>query len=253
METLTNNDRTLSPVIDALHGAYNDLCAHVKETTGKDMPSAIIVVKRDARAWGHITVSGNAWKTETQELDSDYAYAPIAISMGLGLKTVEKGFHEIMVSGENLGRGAVAVFGTLAHETAHAYNIVSGIRDVDSNGRHNKKFKSTAESLFGLEITKVSESIGWSHTEVPDACAKQWRKSIKEIEKAIATVAQHSPTSFGGSFGGGGFFGGGASPTGRNKNLLKATCGCGSTLRASAKVLKECEPTCKKCGEAFIA
>jgi hypothetical protein len=249
----TTEETTLAPVVEALHTAYADLSAHVQAVTGKPLPRAIIVVKRDARAWGHITVAGNAWKSESMELDEDYAYGAVAVSMGLGLKSVEQGFHEIMVSGENLSRGGRAVFGTLAHEASHAYNIMAGIRDVDSNGRHNKKFKSTAESLFGLEITKVSESIGWSFTTVPESCRATWWKSIKAIDDAIATVAQHGQT--GSSFGGGGGFtfgGGGSAPTGRNKNLLKATCGCGSTLRASQKVLDK-GVTCDECGENFTA
>ena len=251
-KTDTTSETTLAPIIEALHKVYGDLSAHVERTTGKALPPAMFVVKRDARAWGHITVAGNAWKTETEELDEDYAYGAIAVSMGLGLKTVEKGFHEIMVSGENLSRGGQAVFGTVAHEAAHAYNIVAGIRDVDSNGRHNKRFKSTAEHLFGLEISKLSESIGWSYTEVPESCRKTWWKQIKAIDDAIATVAK-APTFGGFGTGGlGGFFGGGSAPKGRNKNLLKAVCGCGDSIRASRKVLDK-GVTCDECGEAFKA
>ena len=156
----TTEEATLAPVITACHAVYDTLAKSVKESTGVDLPPAVFVVQRSQRAWGHISVRPT-WAQETQEIDEDYTYAGWALSMGAPChKTVERGFHEIMVSGENLRRGARGVFGTIAHETAHAYNIASGIRDVDSNGRHNKKFKSTAEGLFGLEITKVSESIG---------------------------------------------------------------------------------------------
>jgi hypothetical protein len=167
-------------------------------------------------------------------------------------KTTEKGFHEIMVSGENLRRGARAVFGTTAHETAHAYNIVQGIRDVDSNGRHNKKFQATAERVFGLTITKVSESIGWSHTEVSDECAERWADCITKLEEAIAVVSGTKVGQGGGiSIGGfGGMFGGGSAPKGRNKNLLKASCACGHSVRVSRKDLPFVG-ACRACEEDF--
>ena len=138
---------------------------------------------------------------------TEYAYGAVAVSMGLGFTTITRGFHEIMVSGENLARGGRAVFGTVAHEATHAYNIQAGIRDVDTNGRHNKRFKESAEHLFGLTITKLSESIGWSKTDVSPECAKRWRDQIKAIDEAIATVARREEAS-GFGFGGGFTFGG---------------------------------------------
>lgn len=249
--TTTTEETTLAPIISALHKVYDDLSAEVAKKTGVQLPRAVFVIQRDRRAWGHITVAGDAWQTETQVLDEDYAYGHVAVSIGLGHKTATLGFHEIMVSGENLGRGGKAVFGTVAHEASHAYNIRQGIRDVDSNGRHNKKFKQTAEHLFGLQITKVTESIGWSYTEVPAECAKRWRDQIRAIDEAIATVARHPEFGFSGGFGGGfPVFGGAPTPTGRNKNLLKATCGCGSSIRASRKVLDK-GITCDECEENF--
>lgn len=252
IETPTT-EATLAPIITALHEVYETLSASVKETTGADLPPAVFTVQRSERAWGHITTRP-AWSAESEELDEDYAYAYYAISMGAPcLKTVEKGFHEIMVSAENLRRGGRAVFGTVAHETAHALNIVNGVRDVDSNGRHNKRFKATAEGVFGLTITKVSESIGWSHTEVNDECAKRWADSIARIDDAIAVVGGAHSARGSGGFGIGGMFGGGEggdAPKGRNKNLLKAECGCGGTIRASLKTLAK-GVVCGECEEVY--
>lgn len=253
MDTLTTTqDATLAPVITALHEVYEILTESVLKTEGVQLPPAIFTVQRSERAWGHISVRPT-WAQEQEELDSDYAYAGWAISMGLTpTKTTEKGFHEIMVSGENLRRGARAVFGTTAHETAHAYNIVSGIRDVDSNGRHNKKFQATAERVFGLTITKMSESIGWSHTEVSDECATRWADCITKLEDAIAVVSGTKVGQGGGiSIGGfGGMFGGGSAPKGRNKNLLKASCACGHSVRVSRKDLPFVG-ACRACEEDF--
>lgn len=253
MDTLTTTqDATLAPVITALHEVYDILAESVLTTEGVTLPPAVFTVQRSSRAWGHISVVP-MWGQEQQELDGEYAYAHFAISMGLTpTKTTEKGFHEIMVSGENLRRGARAVFGTTAHETAHAYNIVQGIRDVDSNGRHNKKFQATAERVFGLTITKMSESIGWSHTEVSDECAERWADCITKLEEAIAVVSGTKVGQGGGiSIGGfGGMFGGGSAPKGRNKNLLKASCACGHSVRVSRKDLPFVG-ACRACGEDF--
>lgn len=246
---------TLAPLVEALHVVYSKhLAPAVKDATGLDLPPALFIVKRDARAWGHITVRP-AWETSTEDLDIDYAYGAVAVSMGAPMTTtVTRGFHEIMVSGENLARGARAVFGTVAHETAHAYNIGAGIRDVDSNGRHNKKFKDAAEGLFGLTITQ-HPTIGWSPTEVGEECATRWAEAIAIIEEAITASAPRDGFGFGGF----GTFGGGSRPTtgkgsrggqGRDKNLKKATCGCGSSIRASLGTLAK-GVTCDACGEAF--
>lgn len=246
---------SIAPLVEALHKVYSEhLAPAVKEATGLDLLPALFIVKRDARAWGHITTRP-AWETTGEELDSEYPYAFTAISMGAPMTTtVTKGFHEIMVSGENLARGAREVFGTVAHETAHAYNITAGIRDVDSNGRHNKKFKAAAEGLFGLTITQ-HPTIGWSPTEVGEECATRWSEAIAIIEEAItASAPRHDLT------GGFGIFGGGSRPTtgkgsrggqGRDKNLKKATCGCGKSIRASLSTIEECAPMCKTCGEDF--
>lgn len=248
--TQETQEARLAPVLDALHEVYGSISAHVHATTGEVLPPAVFVVKRDARAWGHITV-GHAWASETEEVDTEHMYAWQAVSMGVPFTvTKSHGFHEIMVSGENLSRGARAVFGTVAHEATHALNIVRGVRDVDSNGRHNRKFADLAEHLFGLTIEQAG-SIGWSKTTVGDECARRWRDEIRRIDEAINAIARHAtPTGGGLTTGGFGIFGGSPAPKGRNKNLLKAVCGCGSSIRASRTVLAK-GVTCDECGEAF--
>ncbi len=255
--TATAPEVSLAPVVEALQAVYRDhLAPHVLATTGVALPPALFVVKRDQRAWGHITVRP-AWEANAEELDTDYPYVVAALSMGLiPTATVSKGFHEIMVSGENLARGARNVFGTVAHETAHAYNIASGIRDVDSNGRHNKKFQAAAEGLFGLTITEA-RGIGWSVTEVGEECSATWAEAIGLIDSAIIASAPRFGFGSGSGFG---VFGGAPLPPsgtgsrggqGRNKNNPKAVCGCGDVLRASRAVLERCRPTCQQCGEVF--
>lgn len=93
-------------------------------------------------------------------------------------------YHEIMLSGESLERGAVGTLGTLIHELAHAYNFENDIRDVSDSGRyHNDSFKRTAERM-GLEIEKAAR-IGWSVTTVPPQTRQKYAALIEKLEKAI--------------------------------------------------------------------
>jgi hypothetical protein len=250
-DTKTREEVTLAPVVAALHETYDALAAHVLATRNVALPPAVFVVQRDASAWGHITTRP-AWQSDTEVIDEDYAYAPYAVSMGLGMTKRTYYFHEIMVSGENLARGAREVFGTVAHETAHAYNMAVGHRDVDINGRHNRIFKIAAESLFGLTIGqhRPNHWAGWTKTTVSPECAERWATLIDLIDEAIR-VASGRKDEDGNATGGG--FGGFTLPpneTGRNKNQLRATCGCGSIIRTSAKVLLK-GVVCVGCGEPF--
>jgi hypothetical protein len=243
---------TLAPIVEALHATYDALTEHVRKVRNVEMPRAVFVVQRDARAWGHITTRP-AWQSDTEVFDEDYAYVHWAASMGLGTVTRTDHFHEIMVSGENLARGGRDVFGTVAHEAAHAYNIAVGQRDVDVNGRHNKIFAVAAESLFGLTIEMHAPNhwAGWTKTTVGVECAQRWHDQIAAIDAAIL-VASGRDEKTGGTGGGFGGFVLPPMPTGRDKNNLRATCGCGSIIRTSQKVLTK-GVTCQACGEPFVA
>jgi hypothetical protein len=205
---------TLSRLIETLTEGARQLAGHAEELDGTVLPRVLVTVARDEKKYGHITTMP-AWESNEGE-----------------------GFLELMITGEGLKRGGRAVFGTLAHEMAHAYNIARNVKDTDTNGRHNMKFKATAERVYGLEISN-HKSIGWSVTEVPDATAELWADLIAEIDDAITAVAGGLKTA--------------PKPKKRNKNLLKATCECGKVIRASRTVLDECEPMCKVCEAPFKA
>ena len=243
---------TLAPIVEALHSVYDALSAETLKNHGQALPPAVFVVQRDDRAWGHITVRP-AWQTDYSAIDEDYAYAPFAISMGLGESKKSAYFHEIMVSGQALGEGGLKVFGTVAHEATHAFNITAGVADVDSNGRHNMRFRDSAGALFGLTIEEYSKGhwAGWTKTTVGRPCALRWAKQIALIDEAIVTACGHKPSPQG--LGGlGGLFGGGQSrPTGRDKNGLKAVCGCGSIIRTSRRALDK-GITCGGCESPFV-
>jgi hypothetical protein len=210
METI--DTISLAPLVEALQDAHNALVDFARESEGVNIPRAVVTVAGDdskgsRSKYGHFTTN-EAWQASEGQ-----------------------GFHEILITGEGLTRGAVATFGTLAHETAHLVNNAQGVKDTDTNGRHNKKFKATAERLFGLTIEE-GKGVGWSVTTVSPECQKQWQEVIDSIEAELVLVRS--------------LLGGASKPKGRNKNLLKAVCDCGDSIRASAKVIAK-GVTCDEC------
>lgn len=204
-ETLTKTER-LSVAMAALESAH----AVIQEKTGA--PRATInVARKTGRTMGHFT-HAKLWKAG------------------------EESFHEIMISANYFERGARAVLGTLLHEVAHSIDLQNGIQGTSGDGYHNQKFKATAESL-GLTITQA-KGIGWSITEVSDACAERWAEALALIENGLALMADAEQ---------------GKKAGGRNKNLKVAECRCGEKIRLSASVLEKCAPMCQNCGCKFIA
>jgi hypothetical protein len=203
--TLTKTER-LSVIVAALESAH----AVIQEKTGA--PRATInVARKTGRTMGHFT-HAKLWKAG------------------------EESFHEIMISANYFERGARAVLGTLLHEVAHSIDLQNGIQGTSGDGYHNQKFKATAESL-GLTITQA-KGIGWSITEVSDACAERWAEALALIENGLALMADAEQAKKTG---------------GRNKNLKVAECRCGEKIRLSASVLEKCAPMCNACGCKFIA
>ena len=203
--TLTKTER-LSVIVAALESAH----AVIQEKTGA--PRATINgARKTGRTMGHFT-HAKLWKAG------------------------EESFHEIMISANYFERGARAVLGTLLHEVAHSIDLQNGIQGTSGDGYHNQKFKATAESL-GLTITQA-KGIGWSLTEVNDACAERWAEALALIENGLALMADAEQSKKAG---------------GRNKNLISARCACDGVIRLSAKVLEKCAPICKNCRQEFRA
>lgn len=226
-------DADLSPAVKAIETAYRAI-----RRRHPDVPAATIVVKRDSRAWGHTTVA-KVW----------------------GPKAATKADRlEIMISGENLTRGAQAVVATLLHEAAHARDLAAGIHDTDVNGRHNRKFAESAE-LLGLTV-KDAGRLGWTLTSMTKDQAAAWSAVIAIVARGLDKAAHaHTPVRVNPTTGkpvaippaAGGAPTGIAGPRTRtgNRNLLRAVCGCGKVIRVSASVLADCQPTCQACGKPF--
>src|SRR5262245_25495421 len=81
----------LSPAVKALEQAYRLI-----QKRYADAPNVTIVIQRDSKAWGHTTVA-KVWAAAGETV-------PVA------------DHFEIMISGENLRRGPLAVAATLLHE-----------------------------------------------------------------------------------------------------------------------------------------
>lgn len=243
----TLQDTTAKPVVDlradlslaliALEDAYRAIRKALPDT-----PEATIVIKRDQKAWGHTTVA-RTWAPHNAD-DQD---APAT-------------HFEIMISGENLRRGARSVVATLLHETAHARNLAAGVLDTDVNGRHNGEFKTRAED-HGLTVTKLGWH-GWTGTELDDAGAKRWARVIALVDRGIAKSAapaaanlSHLPAPEAPPVAGVDVtvVGPVTPPKRGDRNLLKATCGCGHSIRVSRGVLEKAEPTCSACSQPFVA
>jgi hypothetical protein len=229
----------LSPALKAIENAYRQIQKLYPGT-----PDAVIVIKRDERAWGHTTVA-KTW-AHVERTDASH--------------------FEIMISGENLRRGAVHVAATLLHESAHAANLAAGQLDTDVNGRHNKLFKAAAEER-GL-VVELAGWHGWTGTSLDAAGEAKHKRLIATIAAGIAKAAaagiesdlSHlgiAPTPANVGPDGEPVEGGEAAPVAvgprkrGNRNLLVATCGCGSKIRLSQGVLDACRPMCQECGEPF--
>lgn len=219
----------LSPAVKALETAYRQI-----QRRYPDAPPVTIVVKRDQRAWGHTTVH-EAWGKADDESATRL---------------------EIMISGENLRRGAEDVAATLLHEAAHARNLAAGVRDCDVNGRHNTKFRDRAQDM-GLTVTEAGWH-GWTSTKLEDEGQASWKHLVATIQRGLdasAVAMAHKPAAV--ATGGvtvTGTTGGVTAPptrTGR-RNLHKAVCGCGHSIRVSATVLELAAPTCQVCGQPFL-
>ena len=232
----------LSPAVKAIESAYRQIQKRFA-TSDAPAPDVTIVVKRDERAWGHTTVA-KVWAPSKSKDDPANRF-------------------EIMISGENLRRGAEDVAATLLHEAAHARNLASGILDTDTNGRHNLAFKTRAES-HGLDVAAAGWH-GYTLTTFNDAGRKTWRSMIATIDRGLRKAAAVAPANLdhvdissllpptppvtvrpGG-------FAPVAPPKRGNRNLTKAVCKCGFSIRAARGVLEAAAPKCKACKSTFKA
>tara|TARA_R110000824_G_scaffold17485_6_gene70879 strand:- start:7007 stop:7666 length:660 start_codon:yes stop_codon:yes gene_type:complete len=81
---------------------------------------------------------------------------------------------EMCVTAEHLNREPVDIVETIIHESLHFDNKSKNIQDVSKVGRHNKRFKTSAEAI-GLEVMDPIDSYGFGYTNLSDELAERIR------------------------------------------------------------------------------
>ncbi|TDD64787.1 hypothetical protein E1262_27250 [Jiangella aurantiaca] len=174
--------------------------------------------------------------------------------------------HELFVSGETLGVGAVKTVQTLLHEATHAVAAVRGVKDTSRQHRyHNKRFLAIAEEL-GLEYRaeRPDASLGFSSVEITDETRQSYADVVEQLDAAIVLtmeLPEWARLLIGGGQGGTdgpGVHGGDGtrgrrpgSPGRKQGRWIKATCGCGRIVRAARTTFDAAPITCGGCGETF--
>lgn len=113
-----------------------------KEVFNGDLPDAVINIaylnnnKKNGTIYGQMAANGAF-------VDSDDNYAE---DITISPKVISLGFEDTML--------------TLLHEMIHIYNKQHKIEDVNKQGKHNEKFKESAEK-FGVSVEK-DKYVGWT-------------------------------------------------------------------------------------------
>lgn len=149
-------------------------------------------------------------------------------------KTLEQA-DEIYINSAIIKEGARSILRTLLHEAAHSYNFANNIKDVSRQNRyHNKKFQETAKA-FGL-VTGFDKKLGVTTPEIERETFIIYHKSIERLEADLnAFQILHGAES---------------KPAQPNRQI-KATCECGTIIRASKTVLDSKTVFCVTCNQAF--
>lgn len=231
-KTSKKADRLLAESVEAIQSAFDAIREQVPT-----LPRVVVTIQRQA-VDGRQKHTAHGWTT--------------TVPVWTDTESNES-FIEVVLTAESLVRGPLPTLGTLLHESSHVLNITEGVKGCDSNGRHNKKFKATAESL-GLIITE--NHAGWSETECPESTGIKFAKALTFASKATRLVALATRPTTGTPTGGISVTGLGGLPTTtgkaskRNRNNPLAQCGCGNKVRVSNQVLA-IGITCKGCGEDY--
>jgi hypothetical protein len=210
----------ISPVVRALEEAWDEIRVHHHE-----IPHVVIIVASGHE--GRRKKYGHHSKCRWVEHEQGEALT------------------EIMVSGEGLNRGPVAVMATLLHESAHALADARGVQDTSRQGRyHNKQFRSMALEV-GIEVER-DDTIGWSVTTMGTLGEVRYAKQIEAIGQAL-TLHRASSLEVTALPGGGG--GGGGS---RSSNYTKAVCDCERVVRLAPSTLEAGPVLCGLCQSEFV-
>ncbi len=210
--TATPDHAAASRLVAALEHAWSAIRGHHPE-----VPQEVIVVASGSDPRGKRLNLGHfaAGRSQPTSLDQSTDRA------------------EVLVSGEGLHRGPVDVLGTLLHEAAHGLAHARKVSDTSRQGRyHNRRYATLAGEL-GLEVAHL-HPIGWSATSVPDQTADRYTEVLAEALVLWRRAEQASATG-----------------SGRSRNPLACTCGCGRRIRVARSVLELAPILCGACAQPF--
>lgn len=165
--------------------------------------------------------------------------------------------HELLVSGECLGRGALFTLTTVLHEAAHALNYAREIKDTSRRGKyHNKRFISAANELGMIwpDEAKPHVTTGFSDVQLTDETAEAYADVLDVLEtgrrawRTLVSPDEVESTEEGDE--------GAESPAKRKRSTNtkpKAECGCGPerAIWASRRVLDALTVACGECGQLY--
>lgn len=175
--------------------------------------------------------------------------------------------HELFVSGETLGVGAVKTLQTLLHEASHAVAAVRDVKDTSRQHRyHNRRFLAIAQEL-GLDYRPDApdKTLGFSAVELTDDAREDYADVLARLDAVIALTMElpewarfltgQPQTPSGGANGQDGGDGT-RTPrkprTGRSSSLVKCVCECGRIIRVARATLELADITCDRCAGRFL-
>ena len=124
-------------------------------------------------------------------------------------------------------------------------NILSAEEHIDDGDPKVLQLANDADPLLPASIASHVEAvIGLSNLATPTAKPQPTLDHLPKLPTAPAAPGKPGVTITGP----GGLI---VPPKRGNRNLLKAVCGCGLSIRVSQGVLDAAQPTCQTCSEVF--
>lgn len=179
------------------------------EKFDESLPEPVITIqKTKGNIYGHFTID-RVWKNKNHPENKDGSN--------------EDSFYEINIDPRwFIVRSAVEITGTLLHEMVHYYNKINDIKDCSGN-IHNKKFKTTAESV-GL-VVEHDKKVGWGYTSVNEEL-KEYIETIISPDNDVFEYFRSSVEK---------------PKSKKKKTIFKYTCpGCGTVAKAKKDVSIMC-------------
>lgn len=143
--------------------------------------------------------------------------------------------HELTITAEHLFDDPIEVIHTVVHESSHLYNkdiLPPEEKDCSDSGRHNKKFKETAEAM-GL-VVESDGTKGWAATSLSDELRRDIEEDFKP-DLAVFRIFREVPLP---------------KESKPVKKVVPWLCECPVTVQVAANITLVA--TCDECNESFV-